>query len=56
MEVMKLKVQKGDKIIEVTEKAYRVVYAPLGFTPVKEGGKRGQNRSKKDPSVENDEA
>lgn len=31
-----MKVTNGKKTIEVTEKAYRVVYAPQGFKEVKE--------------------
>lgn len=27
---------KGDQVIEVTDKAYQVVYAPLGFKPYEE--------------------
>lgn len=45
-----MKVQKEDKVVEVTEKAYTVVYAPLGYVPVKEGGKRGSRRSKETPA------
>lgn len=47
-------VEKNRKRIEVTEKAYRVVYAPLGFKPVKVGGNRGQSRSKKDTPDKDD--
>lgn len=30
-----IKVKKGNKTIEVTEKAFRVVYEPMGYTEVK---------------------
>lgn len=49
-----MKVQKDGRTIEVTENAYRVVYAPLGFKPVKVGGNRGQSRSKKDTPDKDD--
>lgn len=51
-----IKVTNGEKEIEVTEKAFRVVYKSLGYRPLKEGAKRGQGRSKKDPALEHDES
>lgn len=49
-----MKIVKDGKEIEVTEKAYNVVYAPLGYAPVKEGGTSGQGRRKKAAADQND--
>jgi len=51
-----MKVVKDGKELEVTEKAYNVVYAPLGYTPIKEGGTSGQGRRKKATTNKNNEA
>jgi len=40
--VIKLKLIKGNKVINATEKAYRVVYKGLGFKPYEE--KKGLNQ------------
>ena len=35
-----MKVTNGKKTMEVTEKAYRVIYAPLGYRPVEENDEK----------------
>jgi hypothetical protein len=35
-----MKVTDGKKTIEVTEKAYRVIYAPMGYRPVEENDEK----------------
>ncbi|MFL0365375.1 hypothetical protein ACH0BF_20415 [Pseudobacillus sp. 179-B 2D1 NHS] len=49
-----MRVQKDDKVIEVTKKAYSVVYAPLGFKPAEKGDKDGSKRSKKASANKNE--
>lgn len=34
-----IKIKKGTKVLEVTQKAYNVIYADLGYTVVKVKGK-----------------
>lgn len=36
-----MKIKKGNQTLEVSEKAFRVVYAPLGFVEVKAKPKAG---------------
>jgi hypothetical protein len=43
-----MKVTNGEKTIEVTEKAYRVVYAEKGFKPTDEAKDEGKKTSKRE--------
>jgi hypothetical protein len=42
-----IKVAKGGKEIQVTEKAFRVVYESWGYKPVKESAKAEKKKDKK---------
>jgi hypothetical protein len=43
-----VKITNGKKTLEVTEKAYRVVFAEKGFKPVEEAKDEGKKSSKRD--------
>lgn len=42
-----MKVTDGKKTLEVTEKAYRVVYAAKGFKPVEEAQQEDEGKKSK---------
>lgn len=47
-----MKIQKGKyKAIEVTEKAYRVIYAPQGYKPVSSKSSKKKSSQKKSKKV-----
>lgn len=43
-----MEVKKGNKVVEVTERAYNIVYAPLGYKPIKEQTKTRRTVKKAD--------